>query len=174
MSSLEKGSMRLFFNNIYTKLRTDEELMRLLHYHPYDYYEGIPDPMDESLPDIVDDSPEYWDKVYNHIVQGTKTSEIQEKGICRLYLYAGRRRPRFGNYLIADQEVIVDIFVHELFDKDDRMNWITDRINHLIALEHIAGYGMLDFVAGNPRVAPIGYSKYEMIYKFAESKKGKC
>lgn len=171
MSQLEKGSLRLFFNNIHTKLRSDEELMRLLYYKPADYMTQRPDPLDVSLPDIVDDSQEYWDIVEKTIVSGTKTSEIQEKGICRLYLYAGRRRSRFGNYLIADQEVVIDVFVHEMFNKDDRMNWISDRINKLVALERIAGIGMLEFVAGNSRVAPIGYSKYELIYKFAESKK---
>lgn len=172
MSGLEKGSMRLFFNNIYTKLREDEELMRLLHYKPADYMEKRPDPLDKSLPDIVDEnSQEYWKIVEKTIKRSVKTSEIQEKGICRLYIYGGRRRSRFGNYLIADQEVVIDIFVHELFEKDARMDWIRDRINKLLVLERIVGIGMLEFAAGNSRVAPIGYEKYELIYKFTASKK---
>lgn len=170
MSELKQGSMRQFINNIYTKLRKDEVLMRLLHYKPEDYYKKIPDPLDKVLPDIID-SEGYWDIVEKVIITGSKTSDIQEKGICRIYIYAGRRRPRYGNYLIADQEVVLDVFVHESFNKDDRLNWINDRINELIALEYIAGYGKLDYASGNSRDAPIGYSKYEHTYTFMESKK---
>lgn len=171
MSGLKQGSMRLLFNNIYMKLINDEELMRLMYYKPQDYSLGRLHPLDKTLPDIVTDEPEYWDIVDNHVVRGTKTTEIQEKGICRLYLYAGRRRPRFGNRLMADQEVMIDVLVHELFDKDDRLNWIWDRLNELLIHERLAGYGQVDLVAGNPRVAPIGYSKYELTYKFIENKK---
>lgn len=172
MSGLRKGSMRLFFNNIYTKLRQDEELMRLLHYKPSDYTLKRPGPLDTSLPDIVNENnDEYWDIVDMTIRKAVKTTEIQEKGICRLYLYAGRRRSRFENYLVVDQEVVIDVLVHEVFDKDDRLNWIIDRINELVALERIAGVGKLEFVAGNGRKAPTGYSKYELMYKFTEGKK---
>lgn len=171
MSELRAGSMRKFVNNIYTKLREDEELMRLLHYKPADYYKGRLDPLDKSLPDIVDDSEKYWDLVENLIITGTKSSDIQEEGICRIYLYLGRRRSRFGNYLLADQEIVVDVFVSEQFNRDDRLNWICDKVNALLALERIMGIGKLEFAAGNPRQAPIGYSKYELVYTFAESKK---
>lgn len=170
MSGLKQGSMRQFINNIYTKLREDEVLMRLLHNKPEDYPKKIPDPLDKVLPNIVG-SEDYWDIVDKVIITGTKTSDIQEKGICRIYIYAGRRRPKFGNYLVADQEVVLDVFVHESFNKDDRLNWINDRINELIALEYIAGYGKLDYAGGDSRVAPIGYSKYEHVYTFMESKK---
>lgn len=171
MSELRQGSMRKFINNIWTVLRTDEELMRLLHYKPADYHKGRLDPLDKSLPDIVDDSEKYWDLVENLIITGTKSSDIQENGICRIYLYAGRRRPRFGNFLVSDQEVVVDLFVHESFDRDDRLNWISDRINELLALESFGSYGKLEYAAGNSRVAPIGYSKYEHLFTFVGNKK---
>ena len=173
MSGLELGSLRRFFNNIYTKLRTSEELMRLLHYPPENYSKKYPDPLDKSLPDLVDDSEKYWDLVEKLIITGTKSTDIEEKGICRLYIYPGRRRPRWGNFLIADQEVVIDILVHESYNKDMRMEWLIDTISKLIVLERVAGYGQLELTGGNPRPqgAAIGYSKYELVFSFGENKK---
>lgn len=173
MSGLKQGSMRQFFNNIYERLIKDEELMRLLYYKPQDYRLGRLHPLDKALPDLVTDEPEYWDIVDSHVIRGTKTTDIQEVRICRIYLYAGRRRPRFGNRLVADQEVTIDVLVHEDFNKDDRLNWIPDRIHELLVHERLAGYGQIDLVAGNPRQAPTGYSKYELLYKFTDNKKGR-
>jgi hypothetical protein len=165
MSKLKQGSMREFINNIHTKLREDEILMRLLHYKPRDSKTKRPDPLDVSLPDITT-SKNYWDIIEEKIMTATKSSDIEEKAICRIYLYEGRRRPKFDSYLLVDQEIVIDVLVHESYQSDLRMSWICDRINELIALEYIAGYGKLTYVAGNPRQAPIGYSKYENVYEF--------
>lgn len=171
MSGLKQGSMRLFINNIYTKLREDEMLMRLLHYKPEDYYTKVLDPLSKALPNIVDNSEKYWDIVDKVIITGTKTSDIQEKGICRIYLYAGRSRGKFQSHYLIDQEVVLDVFVHESYEKDLRTPWICDRIKELIALEYIAGYGKLTFVAGNQRDSPIGYSKYELVFEYRANTK---
>lgn len=172
MSSLKKGSMRQVINNIYTILRTDEELMRLLHYPPRDRSKKHLDPLDPAQPDLVDDSEKYWDIVEDKILTATKSSNIEENVMCRIYIYAGRRRPKFESYLLATQEIIIDVFVNEMYDKDMRLAWICDRVNELLALEHVSGvFGRLDYVAGNSRVAPIGYSLYENVYEYMTDKK---
>lgn len=170
MSELKLGSMRKFINNIYTKLRMNEELMRLLHYKPADYGLRRPDPLDKSLPDIVDDSMDYWDLVDKLIITGTKSSDIQEDGICRLYIYLGRRRSMFANDLMVNQEVVIDIFVHESYNRDLRMEWLIDKVSEILALEPIT-FGKMELAAGNNRVAPIGYSKYELIFTLVDNKK---
>jgi len=170
--SLKAGSMRESINNIYTVLREDETLMRILHYPPRDRAKGYLDPLDVALDDIVNESSDkYWDIVDKTIRKSEKTTDIQKDALCRLYIHPGRRRPVFGNYLLADQEIVVDVYVNEKFSKDDRLSWICDKVNELIVHERLAAYGKLEFAAGNPRVAPIGYSLYELVYKYTANKK---
>jgi hypothetical protein len=152
-------------------LRSDEELMRLLYYPPRNRKLGHLDPLDTAQPDIVD-SKTYWDIVENTIMTATKSSKIEENAMCRLYIYAGRRRPKNESYLMATQEVIIDVLVHDKFTSDMRIEWLVDKINELLALEHVKGlYGRLDYVQGNNRAAPIGYSLYENVYEYVTTKK---
>lgn len=171
MSSIQKNSLRGVLSSIYKILTEDETLMRLLHYPSTSDRASTPDPLDKSLPDIVD-SDEYWDIVDQTIKTFNKPSNIEEDVINRIYLYASRRRPTFNNYLQASQQVTLDIFVNEKFDSDLRFYALIDRVNELLALEHIEGmYGKLDFVGGDPRQAPLGYSLYENVYVYSTSKK---
>lgn len=166
--SMKQGSMRESINKIYTALIEDEELLRLLYYPPTKRIS----PLDKTVnqPDLIGHA-DYWDIVDDRIMTATKSSDIEDKKICRLYIYAGRRRPKFRDYMLVDQEVVIDILVNETYDSDLRLNWICDRINEIIALEHITGYGKLTYIAGNPRQAPIGYSKYETMYEFRANTK---
>lgn len=183
---IKKGSMRQVTNEIFKLLRTDEELLRLLWYPSEDINKKQLHHMDMNLPCLVPtglgegvsgcvssiSEEEYWNIVDHVIIPGEKIQEIEENALCRIYMYPGRRRPVFGNYLMAKQELKIDVFVHEDYSKDYRMEWINDRINELLSLERIQGVlGMLDYVAGNPRVAPIGYSKYEHMFVFSGGKK---
>lgn len=171
---IKQGSTLSFFNNIYQVLVQDEELMRLLYYLPRGYDSNSvfhEDPLDIGLPNLVDDSEEYWNLVNERIVLGEKTSELLEDSLCRIYIYEGRRRPVFGNYAHASQEVNVDVFVHESYDKDLRITRIGDRLNDLLALERIAGYGALEYKAGNPREAPTHYRRYLHQYTMNVGKK---
>lgn len=172
---IKQGSTVSFFNAIYQTLIEDEELLRLLTYLPngYDSQDNYnPDPLDESLTNLVDkESDDYWKLVGERIVLGEKTSDLLESQLCRIYIYEGRRRPVFESYLIATQEVYIDIFIHESFDKDLRISRISDRINELICLEHIAGFGKLEYTAGNPREATSHYRRYLHQYKMNVSKK---
>lgn len=173
--TIKKGITVEFFNAIYQKLITDEELLRLLNYSPtgYDSENNYnPDPLDESLPNLFDkESEEYWKMIEERIVLGEKTSELLEQKLCKIYIYEGRRRPVFESYLMATQEVNIDVFIHESFDRDLRISRISDRINELIALELIAGIGKLEYKAGNPREAPTHYRRYLHQYSMTVSKK---
>ena len=172
---IKQGSTVGFFTSIYQRLIEDEELMRLLKYNPKGYdKEGnySPDPLDPALPNLVDaDSDEYWQLVDERIILGEKTSDLLESKLCKIYIYEGRRRPVFENYLVATQEVYIDIFIHETFDRDLRISRISDRINELIALERIAGFGKLEYKAGNPREAPTHYRRFLHQYTMNVSKK---
>lgn len=164
MTYIKQGSTTSFFNLIYQELIKDEELLRLLVYLPQGYdalNKYHVDPLDESLPNLVDfDSDDYWALTEERIVLGEKTSDLLEQKICRIYIYEGRRRPVFGNYAHATQEVNIDVYVHEEYDKDLRISRIGDRLNDLLALERIAGYGKLEYKAGNPREAPTHYRRF--------------
>lgn len=164
-----------FFSNIYQILIADEELMRLLKYEPkgYDTQENYhPDPLDPKLPNLVNtESDDYWKLVDERVVLGEKASNLLENKLCKIYIYEGRRRPVFESYLVAQQEVNVDIFIHESFDRDLRISRISDRINELIALERIAGFGKLEYKAGNPREAPTHYRRFLHQYTMNVSKK---
>ena len=170
--TMDKGSTLDFFARIYRRMYEDEELMRLLTYDPMGYRDGkyYKDPLDGTLPNIVDqDSDTYWELVDERVVLGEKSSDLETKAICRVYVYEGRIREVFGNYHFLTQEVNVDIFIHEKFDKDLRLSRIKDRVAELIALERLAGYNRLDYKAGNPREAPTHYRRflhqYEMLVK---------
>ena len=164
-----------FFSNIYQILITDEELMRLLKYEPkgYDTQENYhPDPLDPELPNLVNiERDDYWKLVDERVVLGEKTSDLIENKLCKIYIYEGRRRPVIESYLVAQQEVNIDIFIHESFDRDLRISRISDRINELIALERIAGFGKLEYKAGNPREAPTHYRRFLHQYTMNVSKK---
>ena len=171
---IKQGSTLSFFNNIYQELIKDEELLRLLAYLPRGYDESKvfhEDPLDPSLPNLVDDSEKYWDLAEERIVLGEKTSDLLEDGLCRIYIYEGRRRPVFGNYAHATQEVNIDVYVHESYDKDFRLTRISDRLNDLLVLERVAGYGKLEYKAGNPREAPTHYRRYLHQYVMNVGKK---
>lgn len=169
--SIEKGSMREVVNHIYRILIQDETLMRLLYYYPLDATH--PEPLDVKNPNIVDpESEEYWNIVDDRVLLAEKFSDIINKDICRIYITQGRRRPVFGNYLLATQEIIISIYTHENYEKDMRSAWIADRINELIALADIDGMlgDKLEYVAGNPRVAPVHYKRYDTVYEYTTSK----
>lgn len=174
--TIKQGSTPSFFRTIYQTLIADEELLRLLTYIPQGYdtngnYNEL-DPLDVSLPNLVDtESEDYWRLVDERIVLGEKTSDLLESKLCKIYIYEGRRRPVFQSYLVAKQEINIDIFVHESFDRDLRITRIADRINELIALEHLVGFGMLDYVSGNPREAPTHYRRFLHQYTMTVSKK---
>lgn len=168
--TIKQGSMREVVGHIYNTLIQDEILMRLLYYYPKSAKHV--EPLDDANLDIVN-SDNYWDVVDERVMLAEKFSDIIDKDICRLYIMQGRRRPVFGNYLLATQEVMISIYTHENYEKDMRSVRISDRINELIALADINGIigEKLEFTAGNPRVAPVMYKRYDLTYEYVTGKR---
>jgi len=168
--AIKQGSMRQVINNINQILINDEELLRLLYYSPRDATHL--DPLDETLPNVKDFET-YWDVVDDRIMLAEKDSDLSTKAICRIYISAGRRRPVFDNYYLVTQEVMISVYTHETYEKDMRSAWISDRVSELLALEYIEGTlsHKMEYVGGNPRVAPVQYKKYEHIYEYVTKKK---
>lgn len=167
--AIKQGSMREAINSFYKIIINDEILLRLLFYLPKD---GInKDPLDPSLPNVKE-MDDYWDIVNDRIMLTNKVSDLQTKEICRLYITSGRRRADGRNYLMSRQQIIINSFVHESYTTDMRSEWISDRLNDLLALEHMDGViGRLDFVKSDPYEAPIQYQRYIHVYEYSSSKK---
>lgn len=167
--ALEKGSMREAIDSVYQILINDEELLRLLWYLPK-RTTGT-DPLSSTLPNVKSMS-NYWDIIDQRIMLVEKVNDLEESPLCRLYISTGRRRAIYTNYLLATQEITITIYTHEDYEVDMRSVWISDRINELLTLENLDGMiGHLDYVAGNARVAPIQYRRYDHIYEYTSSKK---
>lgn len=174
MSYVKKGSTTEFITAIYKTLIQDEELMRLLYYLPNGYDDNgnyNEDPLNDILPNLVDNSDKYWEIVDERIRLGEKTSDLETKAICRIYISEGRRRSVYNNYHVATQEIAISIFVHESYDKDLRISRITDRLNELLALERLAGFGKIEYERGNPYQAPTHYRNYVNFYLLTVKKK---
>ena len=157
-------------------LRNDEILLRLLYYAPEDIVNKIPDPLSSSLPDILKMDAKTRNQIRNdHIMKSSKTDDFETKKICRIYIYAGNRIPerdRNNSYLMAEQQIKIDVIVHNDFENEDvRMERILDRLNELLCLNRITGIGKTDFVDGRPINAPKDYIGYQVIYKFGSTKK---
>lgn len=164
-----------FMTNLEVALQ-DEELMRLLVYKPQGYDEKLkqltPDPLDSSLPDLLDGSKKSWDLLRDRIRKGDKRTDIDDDSKCILYLQEGRERPVFGNAFFVKQEVIIGVLVHEDFEDDWRMSRIRDRIYEiLIHTVGVAGFGKLESNGGDPYDAPEGFRRMDYRFLFSNNKK---
>ena len=157
-------------DNVFTVLKNDEQLLRLLHYN-YKDKDGIYlDSLDESRPDIIG-SLDYNSIVRNHILKTIKKDDIVSVKDCFLLIHSGKRRGVFENHLLAKQEILIDIVVHNDYQVDDsRLDDICDRLNYLIVHERF-GLGKADISTPIPFEAPRGYYRYQMKYLFWDVKK---
>lgn len=150
--------------------RHDEELLRLLHYEPENIAKKIPDPLDVSLPNILDIDDDW--KIRDNVIKLVpKTSNLEEKPICRIYLYAGRRDGSTNNYLTAKQQIVVDVLCHTDFEQDIRSTRICDKVNDLLVHSRITGFGKIDYLEGTPISAPVDFIGYRNIYEVGSFKK---
>jgi hypothetical protein len=149
--------------------RFDEKLLRLLYYPAKDLAKNIEDPLDTILPNVLDLEEEIlWKIRDNRILTTMVADDLESEPICRIYVYAGKRRPN-TDYTLATQEVIVDIFCHNQFEKDLRSLRISDCINDLLISERITGFGKVEYVQGNPFNSPNDYVAFRHIYKFGST-----
>lgn len=162
--------MKKNLDDIYRLFLNDEELLRLLHYKPESLLDSRPDPLSETLPNILDIDDEW--KIRDECIKLVlKDNDLVDKGICRIYLYAGRRRPTSHNYSVADQRIVIDIFCHEEYTKDLRLEWIGDRVNKLLVDSRTTGFKKINYVDGAPRNAPTDYVSYQHVYEIGSASK---
>lgn len=146
----------------------DEELLRLLCYVPTNANDN---PLSPSKPDIltIDNQQEKWKLIKNHLMTAPNFYDLDDSPISRLVFYAGSAKGS-ENYLFANQLFHFDIYTHYSIENlDRRMEWISDRVNELLFLKHIAGIGRALFVTRHPIVStslPAGYVGFRLVYEF--------
>lgn len=145
--------------------RSDESLLRLLYYPAQNLITNTKDPLDASLPNILSMNEEkLWQIRDKTIYTISKGDDLETEPLCRIYLYAGRRNPD-RNYLLANQEITVEIFIHNEYEKDLRSLRVSDRVNELLISQHITGIGKVEYVQGFPINAPNDYVAYRHNYE---------
>lgn len=161
------------FLDIIKYLKSDEELNRLLYYSPEDVGNDVLDPLDESLPNIMDMDLEVKSEIINkRIMKSSKYKDLENDKICRLYVYAGGRRPSNSNYASANQELVIDILSHSDFENADlRSLRISDKLNQMLSQSRLVGIGQMDFVGARQINAPYEYVGYQVIFEYSTFKK---
>jgi hypothetical protein len=164
--------MYVDFLDIIKYLKSDEELNRLLYYKPEDVGNDVLDPLDVSLPNIMDMDLEQRSEIINkRIRKSAKYTDLETDEICRLYVYAGLRSPN-GNYKTANQELRIDILCHSDFENGDlRSLRISDRLNEMFCQSRLVGIGQMDFVGGRQINAPYEYTGYQVVFEYSTFKK---
>jgi hypothetical protein len=159
--------------DIVNVLYYDEELLRLLYYPSSDLAKNIPDPLSPTLPNIMEmDEEQQWNIRNERIYFSSKTNDLTpDKPMTRIYVYAGNRKAD-GNYLMADQELWIDILCHNDIENGDlRSSRIIDRLNELFVAERITGIGKMNYYRSFPINAPTEYIGYRHIYEFGSMRK---
>lgn len=161
------------FLGIYKYLRNDEQLLRLLYYPPEDIADGIKDPLSPTLSNILDRDPMELSKIRKeHIMKSLKSDDLVDKQICRIYIYAGRRTPENRNYAFADQQLHIDVLVHnDIENSDFRSNRINDTLNNLLISNNVAGIGKMEYYGGDIITVPKNYIGYKNVYSFGTFKR---
>jgi hypothetical protein len=156
--------------DVYDTFYNDETLLRLLHYLPQSYIDNRKDPLDPSLDNVL--KIDTYSEIRDEIIKLTsKSSDLENKKICRLYLYADVRKPIDGGYIYSDQNIVVDIFCHSDYEKDLRSMRISDRLNELLIGSRVTGFGKVSYVGGRPISAPLDYVAYSHKYKIGSMRK---
>ncbi len=153
------------FKDINKAIRNNENLLRLLVYPPEDIKNGTKDPLDPSLPNILDNEPLTLKEIREKRIKIVpKSDDLVNEPICRIYLYAGKRKPIDGYYR-ATQQFIVDIFCEESFEVDLRTARISDQICEMLINKNITNIGKIKYVDGRQISAPNNYVAYSLVFE---------
>lgn len=148
--------------DIFKVIANDNELLRLLYYPS--------DPLNSNKSEIKD-LPDFDEIISNSIIRAPKINDIQNedtKKICRICMYFGNGN-NTSNVRVDDQDVVFDVYTHiDTYEINEaRSLKIIDRINKLITLKNITGFGKMRssrrFIIGNP---PNGYLGYKITFTF--------
>lgn len=157
-------------NKILSILRNDEHLLRLLSYNYLDANGEFQDVLDSKLPNITD-KPDYHIVAQEHVINAIKIDEIKAIKTCAVLVHLGKRRPVFANYMLAKQEVLIDILVPNDYQENDfRLDDICDRLDYLLVHEKIS-MGKFEISTPIPMEAPRQYYRFQMKYSYWTSKK---
>lgn len=152
-------------------LKNDETLLRLLYYPNKNIAKNIPDPLDPSQPNILDmDAATLKELREKRFLLVPKSSDLVDEPICRLYIYAGSRNPD-RSYLLANQEIVIDILCHINFEEDLRSMKIGDRLNELLVHSNITGIGKMNYVGGSQRPTVPDYVQYQHVYQYGVARR---
>lgn len=166
MILLSKSIRKKLLINVFTLLRTNEELLRLLYHRPNS------DPLSDSHPNITGlPELEMWKIIDRHILTTSKSSDLEENRICRIYVYLGKTRPSFNNKFTTRQEVVIDVFCHLDYEKEARMEMISDKLDEIMFRSRInGGLGRVDYRNGYDFNAPRDYEAFRHIYEVGSRK----
>lgn len=156
--------MNTYLMNIDKILRFDDELWKLMYYRSTN---STDDPLDKES--IFDLDMTETAKIINHRLKYTPTiDDLDDDKICRIIFIPAIRRPQRQNYMVADQDIDIEIFVHQEFnDGDMRLAKICDRINDLLSDKRVSGMGKMRFINGKPfTLRDKGYIGYTLTYRF--------
>lgn len=157
-------------NRVLQILKNDEHLLRLLHLPYKDANGHYQDPLDETLPNIIG-TPEQYKIGSENIINTIKLDEVSVVQECMVFVHQGKRRPVFGNKLLARQEILIDVLVHNDYQEYDyRLDDICDRLDYLLVHNRIV-MGEIDISTPIPMEAPKEYYRYQMKYIYWDKKK---
>jgi hypothetical protein len=165
--------MRENMQDIFKVFTGDETLLRLLFYKPQN---ASDDPLSTAKPNVLDKPIlEKWKIIQDRIKTVPKVDDLDTEPKCRLLFYPGNRH-KTGNYLVSDQDIVIDILVHfDYEDVDQRLEWICDVINELMFDKRITGMGKVTYGGGYPGLylkdTPQGYVGYRLVYSFGSGNK---
>lgn len=154
------------FMNVYNVLASDEKLLRLLYHDP------MSNPTSDKHENILD--MESYDRqkiIDRHILTTSKSADMEEFRLCRVYIYLGKTRPSIRNYRVTKQEIIFDLFCHLDYEVDLRLEEVSDRISELMFNNRIkTGLGRVDYRTGYDFDAPRDYIAYRHVYEIGGTK----
>lgn len=168
----ESGKTQRIITQIRDHLIYDNDLLNILdNTKEICYNRDLVVPFEEEL--IPSNTEKYelmWKIIDESVKLSSKADDLEEMKINRIYIYLGKTRPIFGNKRTVNQEIIIDVFVNEIFEETQRLEVITDRLNELMVHTRPAGMGRMEYRTGYDFVAPKGYRAYRHIYETVRSK----
>jgi hypothetical protein len=157
-----------YIKDVFGVLKGSENLKRLLWYPPKD--NNNPNPLSPQLPDISG-SDDDWKVIEDRILLNSKSDDLVKEPKCRLYLYLGSRN-KTNVRIFENQEIIIDILWHELFENDLRIESISKTLDDLLLNKRITGWGRMEFLDGYPfNISAKNYQGYRFIYQVGVMKK---
>jgi hypothetical protein len=159
-----------YIKDVFQVLIASENLKRLLWYPPEDILTNTPSPLSPTLPNISDDEELNWRVIDDRILLNSKSDDLVDEPKCRIYFYLGDRN-KTDVRIFENQEIIIDVLWHKLFDNDMRIDSISKTIDSLLLNQRITGWGRMQFSDGHVISTPKNYQGYRYIYQVGVMKK---